>query len=970
MPDKETLKKLNLSEFIALDLETTGLNSSTEFIIEIGAMKFVEGKPVESYESLVKPPISIPKFITGLTGISNDDVNGASEIDEVLPEFMEFCGEYPLIAHNSPFDMGFLRTWAAKIDASLSESSKTPDSYFKNDVYDTALLSRIFFWWITNHKLVTLADYFDFDPANAHRAYADAERAGYVFLKVIDRLMESKYQTISTLSKLFEGTKNSSKKLFARFSELVQSGDLIEGEELLPPNIEVPENNIIGTSTSVQIEAAPLLNLIDPKVVKAIFETKGELSVSLDGYEERPQQENMAFAVAEALNKGEMLAVEAGTGVGKTLAYLVPSILWSYNNRSAGQRVVISTRTKNLQDQLFYKDLPFLHKSLELPFKAVLLKGRNNYICLTRYYQSLIEPNKWLTAEERIQIAPVVPWIMHTNTGDIEENHGFNRNQAYTLWGKLSAESGKCSRIRCKQYNGCYLGKVREAAGNADLIVVNHSLLLADAASNNQVLNDYQNLVIDEAHNLEKDAWQFLGEELSIWQIRKTLSSLHEKDSLNGGALEKFATVLHLIKSSSESETVSRLLETAIARTVECGVLSTELFSDLNNIPEWVPKQRSNYTSKIRYKDGSDFFKDVSPRTNKFLQSLYSLKKHMRELLEIVRNINFGGEAKAEEALADLLNGAEGIGNLILTAENLFSAPDKDQVYWVELPRKSDSIDVRLFSVPINMAETLNEYLYANIRCGIFTSATLTTAGTFDYFLERSGVGLNDYERLVTQNVGSPFDYDNQSKIGIASFLPLPNENDFNENAVKLISEVSRKFRMGTLMLFTSYTMMNKFYDNLDPVYKELGLSLLGQGKDGSRYALQEKMKNDGNGLLLGTDSFWEGIDIPGNALEFLVITKLPFVVPTEPIVLAIEDKFKSEGKNAFISYSLPESIIKFRQGVGRLIRSKTDKGIVLILDSRMAKKQYGNLFVKSLPTNVSVLNTIEEVISWMEEFR
>jgi len=234
MPDKETLKKLNLSEFIALDLETTGLNSSTEFIIEIGAMKFVEGKPVESYESLVKPPISIPKFITGLTGISNDDVSGASEIDEVLPEFMEFCGEYPLIAHNSPFDMGFLRTWAAKIDASLSESSKTTDSYFKNDVYDTALLSRIFFWWITNHKLVTLADYFDFDPANAHRAYADAERAGYVFLKIIDRLMESKYQTISTLSKLFEGTKNSSKKLFARFSELVQSGDLIEGEELRP----------------------------------------------------------------------------------------------------------------------------------------------------------------------------------------------------------------------------------------------------------------------------------------------------------------------------------------------------------------------------------------------------------------------------------------------------------------------------------------------------------------------------------------------------------------------------------------------------------------------------------------------------------------------------------------------------------------------------------------------------------------
>ena len=970
MPDKETLNKLNLSEFIALDLETTGLSSSTEFIIEIGAMKFIDGKPVESYESLVKPPISIPKFITGLTGISNDDVGDAPDIDKVLPEFMDYCGDYPLVAHNSPFDMGFLRAWAAKIDASSSESSKTPDSYFTNDVYDTALLSRIFFWWITNHKLVTLADYFDFDPANAHRAYADAERAGQVFLKVIDRLMESKYHTISTLSNLFEGTKNSSKKLFSRFSELIQSGEIAEGEELLPPNVKIPQNNVIGRSASVQIEAAPLLNLIDPKEVKAKFETGGELSFRLEGYEERPQQENMAFAVAEALNKGEMLAVEAGTGVGKTLAYLVPSILWSYNNRSAAQRVVISTRTKNLQDQLFYKDLPFLHQSLELPFKAVLLKGRNNYICLTRYHQSLIEPNKWLTAEERIQLAPIVPWIMHTNTGDIEENYGFNRNRAYTLWGKLSAESGKCSRIRCKQYNGCYLGKVREAAGSADLIVVNHSLLLADAASNNQVLNDYQNLVIDEAHNLEKDAWQFLGEELSIWKIRKTLSTLHEKDSLNGGALEKFASVLHLIKNSSESETISRLLETAIGRASESGVLATELFSDLNNSSEWVPKERSNYTSKIRYKDGDDFFKDVSGRTDKFFQSLYSLKKIMRELLEIVRDIPFGGMVKAEEALVDLLNGAEGINDLILTAENLFSAPEEDKVYWVELPKKSDSLDVRLFSVPINMAETLNEYLYANLRCGIFTSATLTTTGTFDYFLERSGVGLNDYDRLVTLEVGSPFDYENQSRIGIASFLPLPNDNDFNEKAVNLISEVNRKFRMGTLMLFTSYSMMNKFYDDLEPIYKDMGLLLLGQGKDGSRYALQEKLKNDGNGTLLGTDSFWEGIDVQGSALEFLVITKLPFVVPTEPIVLAIEDKLKSEGKNAFVSYSLPESIIKFRQGVGRLIRSKTDKGIVLILDNRVAKKQYGNLFVKSLPTNVSVLNSVDEVISWMEEFK
>ena len=509
MPDTSSLNRLGLKEFIALDLETTGLDSSKEYIIEIGATKFVDGEPQERFNSLVLPSIRIPKFITDLTGISNDDVKDAPEIEEILPEFIEYCGNFPLVAHNSPFDMGFLRVWGAKINATASSSARKPDAYFKNDVYDSSLLSRIFFWWVTNHKLVTLADYFKLDPTDAHRASSDAERSGLLFLKIIDRMYESSYQTLSSLAKLFQGTNNSAVKLFEQLSKSIENHEIKEGSELLPNHKDILGDNVIGKSMPVQFEAAPKLNLIDPKEVKAKFEVGGVLSRNLKGYEERPQQENMAFAVAEAFNSEKFLAIEAGTGVGKTLGYLVPAIMWAHENRSGAQRVVISTRTKNLQDQLFNKDIPFLYKSLKIPFKAVLLKGRNNYICLTRYHQLLSDSADYMTASERVNFAPIITWIKHTKTGDIEENHGFNRNRSFLLWGKLSADSGKCNRMRCKQYNGCYLGKVREASGTADVLVVNHSLLLSDAVSNNQVLNDYQNLVVDEAHNLEKDAWQF-----------------------------------------------------------------------------------------------------------------------------------------------------------------------------------------------------------------------------------------------------------------------------------------------------------------------------------------------------------------------------------------------------------------------------------------------------------------------------
>ena len=314
-----------------------------------------------------------------------------------------------------------------------------------------------------------------------------------------------------------------------------------------------------------------------------------------------------------------------------------------------------------------------------------------------------------------------------------------------------------------------------------------------------------------------------------------------------------------------------------------------------------------------------------------------------------------------------MLSAYESLGQMIRLSEELFDPSKEDQVYWVELPSKADSIDVRLHSVPLNMADTLNEVLYSGLRSAVFTSATLTTEGDFSHFLERTGVGKDEAERLVTLEVGSPFNYDEQCNIGIMNFLPPPNTDNFNEDAIELISAISEKLQLGGLILFTSYNMMNRFYEKLEPLYKKLGLSLLGQKKDGSRYSLQEKLKKDRGSLLLGTESFWEGIDVPGRALEMLVITKLPFAVPTEPIILAIEDSLKKEGKNAFMNFSLPEAIIKFRQGFGRLIRSKTDKGIVLFLDNRLSQKQYGKSFLKSLPTGVKILNSKKEAVEWAQ---
>ena len=968
-PDPEIIGKLGLSDFIALDIETTGLNASEDQIIEIGATKFHSCEPGESFESFVRPSIKIPKFITKLTGISDHDVADAPEYHEVMSEFIDFCGDRPLIAHNSPFDMKFLRTWAAKAGAESTGRSEKPQSYFKNDVYDTALLSRIFFWWVNNHKLVTLAEYFGFDESNAHRASSDAERAGYLFVKVLERMLESSYKSISTLHRLFEGTNNSSRKLFYALSGLLNDGKIREGMEQLPTDLKRMRSNVIGKTTSVQLDAAPKLEYINPKEVKAIFQVDGEISLNLKEYEERPQQEDMAFTIAEAFNAGQMLAIEAGTGVGKTLAYLVPSIMWARNNRPAGQRVVISTRTKNLQDQLFNKDIPFLHETLPIPFKAVLLKGRNNYLCLTKYYQAIMDPGNWLTEEERISIAPIVTWINHTKTGDIEENHGFNRNRSYSLWNKISAESGKCSKMKCKQYNGCYLGNVRDAAATADIIVVNHSLLLSDAVTNNQVLNEYQNLVIDEAHNLEKDAWQFLGEELSVWQIKRILSGIHEKDSTGRGAIDRLARIVQSLKSLDKMETILRNIEKVIDQTDKTELTATELFSNLNKIPDWVPKTRNRYAAKLRYKNEDQFFDSVSLNVDQFIQAAGILGSLIKQLLEIIMDIPMGSDKNGEEAFMDVQSEYEKLVNFIELSERLFEASDQDYVYWVELPTKTDSLDVRLFAVPLNMADALNEHLYSGLRCAIFTSATLAVAGSFNYFLERTGVELTDPEKLKYKEVGSPFNYSEQAQIGITAYMPAPNSDEFIDQAANLISDINATYRKGTLVLFTSYGMMNRFYDSLEPDYRKLGLSLLGQGKDGSRFVLQEKMKKEMGSTLLGTDSFWEGFDVQGDALNLLVITKLPFLVPTEPIVLAIEEKLKSEGKNAFTSYSIPEAIIKFRQGFGRLIRSKSDRGTILILDNRLSNKMYGKTFLKSLPSETQVLQSSDAVLEWIAGF-
>ena len=593
------------------------------------------------------------------------------------------------------------------------------------------------------------------------------------------------------------------------------------------------------------------------------------------------------------------------------------------------------------------------------------MKGRNNYICLTRWKTLLAELKGRVKSDMRSALLPIVIWLKHTKTGDIYENSGFNIKRNWWLWKEVCSEPGYCTTDRCKQNDGCFLGKIRRQAAISDIVIVNHSLLFADAASENSIIPGYTDLVVDEAHNIEKNAYTFFATSVNYNKISYMLSDLQKPGSAKVGYFKDIETLCMLIK---QEHNITSTLDSLRDEVEVLRDISEDFFQKIAKEKfASTPENEKRYGIKKRYKDFFREFNGLENESGEFIEALDKLPKGLSLLITKVDSMVKDKPEIFDKIKSNLKNMISDILEMKMALEILTQSNDPDIIFWYEMDKKGSERSVELSCTPLNISEKLYDSIYDKLNSVILTSATLKIFNSFDYFKDRVGVSYFEKTDVATVSVGSPYDYDKQMKL----FVYTPKEGGFNSyySNSQLILDLAKEVEKGILFLFTSYTSLKQVYNNVHSEFKKMGIKLLAQGMGTSRSALLEQFKDEKKSVLFGTDSFWEGVDVTGDALQILIIEKIPFSVPSEPIVEANNEELQNQNKNSFMEYYLPEAILKLRQGIGRLIRTSTDHGIVIFLDNRIDTKRYGGMIKKSIYTNSETVIGKEKLINSIHDF-
>ncbi len=896
-------------EYIAFDLETTGLDPARDEIIEIGAARFRSGEIVDQFQSLIKPSIPIPSDITHLTGIHQEDVEDAPQLEDLRPRLSRFFGDLPLVAHNAQFDLAFMRK---------------QNMLSKNSAFDTFELASMLLPSAPRYNLHSLTTQLNIRLERAHRAYDDAAATGHLYWQLWLRLCDLPTALLSELIQASARLEWPLRPILqAALAESLQTG--------AAAGFALPF--VAEESPAAPLDLSQARHERVPEVeVAAQFQPGGKLAERFRSYEVREQQVDMARQVAQALNRGEQVMIEAGTGTGKSIAYLLPAAQWALRN---GQRVTVSTHTINLQEQLLHKDIPLVRDVVGGGLRAALMKGRGNYLCPRRL--QVLRRRGPATLDEVRTLGKILVWMQKSASGDRGEIT--LRAGEWAVWSRLSAQDAGCSTYHCAQEMAgvCPFYRARQRAAAAHIVITNHALLIADARVENRALPAYHNLVVDEAHHLEDAITSGLSRR---FDQRGILGRLRDLGGVTGGTLGSFLGVSRDYLPQADNAKLRAFVANIDDTVGLMRALIRQYFSALYDYA----KGRSGgnrYAMRLRDADrDSGSFAPVRTAWSKLAPYFLALTDALEHLCTALPRYDQYDMPDFADYRSEIGSHWRYLAELHEQLESFTQAPAGNSVYSLTAGDYAERLQLQVS--PLHVGPMMEEYLSGRLESIVLTSATLRTQGSFDHIRER--LFIEDFKSSALE---SPFDYRRSTLLYIPDDVPEPSQrNAYQRMLERGIIELAAALDGRVMALFTSYAQLRETSKAITSRLQLGDIMVYDQSFGGSRDALLQNFRNAEKAVLMGTRSFWEGVDIPGDDLSAVVIAKLPFAVPSDPLFSA-----RSEGySNAFQDYAVPDAILRFRQGFGRLIRRRTDCGVVVAFDSRILSKSYGRGFLESLP--------------------
>ncbi len=954
--------------FVALDLEATGMDPSRDEVIEIGAVKFRDGVVIDHFETMVRPRSGLSFGIQTLTGLTNKDLNDAPRFAAVAPKLRDFVKQASIVGQSVGMDLDMLEA------AGLG---------LQNRRFDTFEMATILLPELPTYDLGTIAATLGVPPSLKHRAVADAETAMHVFNRLLDRIEALDDATLDRLAELTRISQSSLTHLFSsvarrRRGEIEQFGGNSIGAALLAKlggeRSASPEAAfLVSRSRPARLEPTGNEPDISPDDLRNAMGPDGPFSAALPGFEQRPQQLDMMLAVARILNRGGRTLIEAGTGTGKSLGYLLPAAIHAMEH---GDPIVVSTATIALQDQLMKKDIPALRAAAARAAKvdpsspiaklqnlrASVLKGRANYLCLRRWFLAQREA---VSSETQAQLyAKVTAWVQSTETGDRAELRLSQDEGA--MWGRLAEDEGACVPAQCvfHRRNQCFLFRARAEAEASHLVVVNHSLLLSDLLRSRSVLPSFRHLIVDEAQHLEAEATTQAGFSVSRPQAVELIRRVVREDPQLGtvGALGLTSRTLSTLAGNQARAAAAELqMFLQAGRNSSADALSgiERVFLTLGEFVERYDSLATGYERRVRVTGAirSDpAWSQVEIEWDQTAQPIGALIDLLRQFSDVVETFSDEVLPTRLEILTELENLESELTELRRRLFELLSQSSEQMICW--LSRHQTTGETSVHAVPLHVADLLRAELYRRCESVTLTSATLTTDRTFDYIKDR--LGLEEADEL---SVPSPFDYAASTLLAVMDDVPEPGQPGHQKALQRAVLESCRASQGRAMVLFTSHNALQTTYRAIKSELEREGILVLGQRIDGSPRQLVERLLNNPKTVIFGTNSFWEGVDIVGDALSLLVITRLPFSVPSDPVFAARSELFEEP----FIDYAVPQAILRFKQGFGRLIRSADDRGACVVLDRRIVSRRYGESFVASLPDCRFIVGNVDEVASSVE---